>query len=51
MTIFFLCAKPKIMDMMYEYEGYDGWWGNSDEDGLDAKQFALNWPPFRNIVS
>ena len=38
--------KPKIMDMMYPYEGYDGWWGNSDEDGLDAKQFALNWPEF-----
>ena len=38
--------KPKIMDMMYEYEGHDGWWGNSDEDGLDAKQFANNWPEF-----
>ena len=29
--------KPTIMNMMYEYEGRDGWWGNSDEDGLDAR--------------
>ena len=39
--------KPTIMDMMYEYEGHDGWWGDSDEDGLDAKQFAINWPKFQ----
>ena len=37
------------MDMMYEYEGHDGWWGDSDEDGLDAKQFALNWPEFQKM--
>ena len=41
--------KPKIMDMMYEYEGHDGWWGDSDEDGLDAKQFALNWPELQKM--
>ena len=41
--------KPKIMDMMYEYEGHDGWWGDSDEDGLDAKQFAINWPEFQKM--
>lgn len=37
------------MDMMYEYEGHDGWWGDSDEDGLDAKQFALNWPELQKM--
>lgn len=36
--------RPNIMEMMYEYEGRDGWWNNTDEDGLDAKQFAANWP-------
>ena len=41
--------KPSIMDMMYEYEGHDGWWGDSDEDGLDAKQFALNWPELQKM--
>ena len=41
--------KPIIMDMMYEYEGHDGWWGDSDEDGLDAKQFAINWPEFQKM--
>ena len=38
--------KLTIINMMYPYEGHDGWWGNSDGDGLDAKQFALNWPEF-----
>ena len=41
--------KPSIMDMMYEYEGHDGWWGDSDEDGLDAKQFALYWPELQKM--
>ena len=41
--------KPTIMDMMYEYEGHDGWWGDSDEDGFDAKQFANNWPEFQKM--
>ena len=38
--------KPTIMNLMYVYEDHDGWWGDSDEDGLDAKQFAANWPQF-----
>ena len=38
--------RPSVMEMMYEYEGHDGWWGNTDEDGLDAKQFATKWPNF-----
>ena len=41
--------KPIIMDMMHEYEGHDGWWGDSDEDGLDAKMFANNWPEFQKM--
>ena len=28
---------------MYEYEEFC-WWHTSDEDGLDAKLFAANWP-------
>ena len=35
--------KPKVIELMYEYEEFC-WWNNSDEDGLDAKQFATNWP-------
>ncbi len=35
--------KPTIINMMYKYEGFDGWWGDSDEDGIDARKFAANW--------
>ena len=35
--------KPQIIELMYEYEEFR-WRGNSDEDGLDAKQFAAYWP-------
>lgn len=35
--------KPGIVKRMYEFDEFC-WWGNTDEDGLDAKQFAANWP-------
>ena len=35
--------KPRVLELMYEYEEF-WWWNNTDEDGLDAKQFAANWP-------
>ncbi len=41
--------KPTVMDKMYPYEGHDGWWGNSEEDGENAKQFAFNWPEFAKM--
>lgn len=37
--------KPSVVTKMYDYEEYD-WWGNTEEDGLDAKQFAAAWPNF-----
>ncbi len=40
--------KPRIMELMYEYEEFC-WWNNSDEDGLDAKQFAANWPMIKDM--
>lgn len=39
--------KPKILEMMREYEGFNGWWVNSDEDGLDVKLFAERWRRYR----
>lgn len=37
--------KPTIIEKMYPYEEFC-WWGNTEEDGLDAKQFATKWPNF-----
>ena len=42
--------KPKIVDSMYEDEGWNGWWDNSDEDGMDAKQFAASWPEIQKLT-
>lgn len=39
--------KPRIIELMYEYEEFC-WWNNSDEDGFDAKQFAMNWLEIRD---
>ena len=40
--------KPRIMELMYEYEEFC-WWHHSDEDGLDAKQFAANWQRIKDM--
>ena len=42
--------KPKIIERMHEDEGHDGWWGDSDEDGQDAKRFADDWPEFHKMI-
>ena len=35
--------KPKILTMMCEYEGWNGWWGNTEEDRIDAERFVARW--------
>ncbi len=42
--------NPKIIELMYDYEEFD-WWGNSDEDGLEAKLFAMKWPVIQKSSS
>lgn len=39
--------KPKVMASMCEDEGWNGWWGNSDEDRVDAEKFVAKWPELK----
>ena len=42
--------KPKIMALMCEDEGWDGWWGDTEEDKADAERFVTKWPEFQNMT-
>lgn len=37
------CYKPKVLEIMDDWECRDLWWGNTSEERESAQQFVENW--------
>lgn len=35
--------KPRVLEIMSDWEFEDGWWGNTPEDKQDAEEFVKKW--------
>ena len=41
--------KPKVLEIMNNWEFYDCWWHDTDEDRADAERFVAEWYKYMDV--